>query len=306
MERLQVAVAVDFSPESDIAVRQGLELARASRGELILLHAIEWPGELPTTSLRPEVSRAIETRRSQAARAVDRDRERLADLCDRLSTEGAKVLHSVLEGHPELVVPRAARELGADLLLVGTHGRTGLGWFFLGSVAERIVRSSDIDVLVARGDGPALGGFHRILVATDFSPQADRALDRAMSLAASDAVIDVAHFYGGHPAAELHDELRSLGDQDLDEVLVADLRAAGEAMVSERRAGGRAPRFSVVSQRAVPGIVHRLEAQPYDLVALGSHGRRGIARVVLGSVAETVARRAPCSVVIARGGHERE
>jgi nucleotide-binding universal stress UspA family protein len=112
----------------------------------------------------------------------------------------------------------------------------------------------------------------------------------------------VVHFYGGHPATELHDQLRSLGHQDLDEVLVADLKAAGEMLLSDRRVAGRAPRFSVVTQRAIPGIVHRLEAQLYDLVALGSHSRRGVARFVLGSVAETVARRAPCSVLVAKGG----
>lgn len=304
MERLQVAVAVDFSPESDLAVRQGGELARASNGTLILLHAIEWPDEVPTSSLRPELSRAIETRRSRAEAAVARDRERLAALCDQLSGRGYKVFHSVLEGHPDQVIPRHARALGADLLMVGTHGRTGLRWFFLGGVAERIVRSGEMDVLVARGDGPAPGGFHRILVATDFSPPAERALDRAMSLAANDAVIDVVHFCGGQPIAELHDERRSLGGQQLDEVLVADLRATGELLLSDRAVGGRRPRFSVVTGRAIPGIVHQLEAGPYDLVALGSHGRRGVARFVLGSVAETVARRAPCSVLIARARHE--
>lgn len=302
MEPLHVAVAVDFSPEADRAVRLGFELARASGGELILLHAIERPDDLPIVSLRPELSRAIETRRSRAASAAERDRTRLAELCDQLSAQGgATVLHSVLDGRPDLVVPRAARELGADLLLVGTHGRTGLRWFFLGSVAERMIRSSEIDVLVARGDGPAPGGFRRILVATDFSPQADRALDRAMTLAAGDAVIDVVHFTGGHPAGELHDQLRSLGDHDPDEVLIADLAAAGETLVSAHVRPGRVPRFSVVRQRAIPGIVHRLEALPYDLVALGSHGRRGLERLVLGSVAETVARRAPCSVLITRG-----
>lgn len=297
---MRIAVAVDFSPESELAVRQALELARAGGGELILLHAVEWPDDVAAPSLRPEVSRALETRRAHLLTVFARDRERIAELRRSLTGQGAEVSQSVVEGQPGLVVPAAARELDADLLAVGTHGRTGLSWFFLGSVAERIIRGSALDVLVARGEATGRGGFHRILVATDFSPSADRALDRAMSLAARGAAIDVVHFEGGHPAAELHDQLRSLGDQDLDEVLVADLRAAGELMVSERATPGHVPRFSVSRQRPIPGIVHRLEAERYDLVALGSQGRRGLPRFVLGSVAETVARRAPCSVLVVK------
>lgn len=306
MGPLRIAVAVDFSPESELAARQALELARATGGEVALVHAVEWPDEVAAPSLRPEVARALETRRSHLAQAFALDQERLAQLRQSLSGQGVEVSQSVVEGHPETSLPEAARELGAALLLVGTHGRTGLSWFFLGSVAERIIRASEIDVLVARGEGAARGGFHRVLVATDFSTAADRALARAITLAAKDAVIEVVHFYAGHPYAELHDQLRSLGDQDLDEVLVADLRAAGELLVADKAARGRAPRFSVARQRAIPGIVHRLESERYDLVALGSHGRRGLTRFVLGSVAETVARRAPCSVLIAKSGHADE
>lgn len=306
MAPLRIAVAVDFSAESALAARQALELVRAVGGELLLLHAVEWPDEVAGPSLRPEVSRALETRRARFAQAFARDQEALAVLRQSLAGQGAVVSQSVVEGHPETVLPAAARELGAELLLVGTHGRTGLGWFFLGSVAERILRASPIDVLVARGEGAARVGFHRVLVATDFSPAADRALARVMALAAKDAAIDVVHFYNGHPYAELHDQLRSLGDRDLDEVLVADLRAFGEKLVADQATPGHAPRFSVVRQRPIPGIVHRLEAEPYDLVALGSHGRRGLPRLVLGSVAETVARRAPCSVLIAKPGHAGE
>lgn len=306
MGRLRIAVAIDFSTESELAARQAVEFARATGGDVVLVHAVEWPDEVAGPSLRPEVSRALETRRHHLAQAFARDQEQLALLRQSLSGHGAEVSQSVVDGHPETSIPEAVRELGADLLLVGTHGRTGLKWFFLGSVAERIIRASEIDVLVARGELTAGGGFHRVLVATDFSPPADRALARAMALAARDAVIDVVHFYGGHPYAELHDQLRTLGNQDLDEVLVADLRAAGELLVAEKAGRGRAPRFSVVRQRPIPGIVHRLEEEPYDLVALGSHGRRGLPRFVLGSVAETVARRAPCSVLIAKRGHAGE
>ena len=59
--------------------------------------------------------------------------------------------------------------------------------------------------------------------------------------------------------------------------------------------------FHVVHGSPLPGIVHWLEQHDFDLVSLGSHGRRGVRRAVLGSVAEAVVRRATCSVLVAHG-----
>lgn len=292
MDTQRIAVAVDFSPESDLAVRHAIDLARANGAEILLVHAIDLPdppAPIPLATLRPELARALESRQRHGERAADRDREQLAGLCRILVEQGVRVVTHLVQGHPDLAVTDAARELGADLVVLGTHGQDGLRWFPLGSVAERIIRRSDTDVLVARRDGSARDGFYRILVATDFSPTAARALERALSLATSDSVIDVVHFA---PAS---------GGKELEEMLVADLRSAGELLVSTRASCNR-PRFSVVTERPVPGIMGRLESARYDLVALGSHGRRGVERFFVGSVAEAIARRAPCSVLIAKAG----
>lgn len=78
-------------------------------------------------------------------------------------------------------------------------------------------------------------------------------------------------------------------------------------VLRRRYALGDAARESTLQEianddgRPVPGIIHLLETHPFDLVALGSHGRRGIRRFLLGSVAENIVRHAPCSVLVAHG-----
>jgi nucleotide-binding universal stress UspA family protein len=298
----RIAVGIDFSPPSNEAARQALAIARHRGAELMLLHA-GTTVELPSLDFQANASTqaAFEVYRRRLADELARDRERLAELRERLSGQGVVVSTMVAEGFPDEALCSAAAELDVDLLVVGTHGRTGLNWFLLGSVAQRVVRMCERDVLVSRSRPPfGPGGARRVLCATDFSPSAERALDRAIELCAPDGAIDVLHFY--HLAPAIGWTEGSFGfAPELERSLVGQLTADGERLVApRRRAGGPAIRFEVLPGPPIPSTVHRLETESYDLVTLGSHGRRGFRRAILGSVAEAVVRRAPCSVLVAR------
>lgn len=303
MSNPKILVGVDFSPESDLAARQALDIARHVRGELYLAHAsvsAEPPGfarDLPEAS-----KRALERYRVFLQEQVGRERAHLDAMRHRLTNEDVPVLEAAIDGFPDTGLAMAARELGAELTVVGTHGRTGLRWFDLGSVSQRVIRLCESDVLVARREGSAAGGYDRILVATDFSPSSARALDRALWLASPTGQIDVVHFYHHAPSHELFDAVREAIGADLDQEIMDELRAAGQSFIGQRGGDGATVRFYAVAEPPIPGIVHWLERQSYDLAALGSHGRRGFRRFVLGSVAEAVARRAPCSTLVAHAG----
>jgi nucleotide-binding universal stress UspA family protein len=298
----KIAVGIDFSKESDAAATEALRLARHVGGELVLVHAstpIDLPG-LQSAALSAG-ERALEALRGFLSQTLARDRLRLIELRERMNGD-VHVVHALIEGHPDSGLCTAARETGSSLLVVGTHGYTGLNWFLLGSVAQRVIRMADVDVLVARNRRSSSDGYRRILVATDFSPSSGRALDRALELAAPGAQIDVVHFYHQAPHAELYEAVRDAVGADLNETLMGELTAAGQSFIAERRQPGSSTvRFYAVAEAPLPGLIHWLERQPFDLVALGSHGRRGFRRFLLGSVAEAVARRAPCSTLIARG-----
>lgn len=298
----KIAVGIDFSTEADLAANEALRLARHLDRELVLVHVatpVDIPGLGPAVTAAGE--RAMAAMRDFLAQTMERDRARLTALRERMSGRGVHVVQATIEGYADSGLCTAARETGSELLVVGTHGHTGLKWFLLGSVAQRVIRIADVDVLVARNRAGQRDGYRRILVGTDFSPSSARALDRARQLAAPDAEIDVVHFYHHAPHAELYETVKREVGTDLGDAMMADLTAAGQSFVGARQGAGPTVRFYAVAEPPLPGLVHWLERQKFDLVALGSHGRRGMRRFLLGSVAEAVARRAPCSTLIARG-----
>jgi nucleotide-binding universal stress UspA family protein len=297
----KIIVGVDFSPESELAARQAIEIARHTGGEVVLVHCGATV-EIPSLPDDAPPSEAFAAYRSTLADILAGHREELSALRERLSGQGPVVSQTLFEGFPDTALCEAARQIGAGMIVVGTHGRTGLRWFFLGSVAGRVVRACETSVLVARREAAGRGGFHRILVATDFSPDSVKALDCALDVAAAGAQVDVVHYYGlvwpalvygGAPLAPA-----STPSALLTEELAAAARRRGDELLGPRRRREVKLTFRALSGTPLPGIVHRAEEGAYDLVAMGSHGRRGFRLMSLGSVTEAVVRRVPCSVLV--------
>ena len=297
----KIAVGIDFSRESDIAARQAAEIARHTGAELVLVHAL---GQADLPLLPPDTYRAAREASQVYRRVLDESREvatrELGRLAERLSGGGLRVSRHLVEDFADTGLCTAAAELEADLTVVGTHGRTGLRWFLLGSVAQRVTRLIDGDVLVARGEHVGRGGFRRVLVATDFSASSEQALDSALAVAAPDAQVRVVTFHWVPPLVNTLEQGTLGFTRDLESEVEDELRAHGEQVLAPRRRGAIDLQFEIIRQRPTPGVIHLLEARPFELVALGSHGRRGLQRAILGSVAEAVVRRAPCSVLIGR------
>lgn len=302
-----ILVGIDFSPEADLAARQAVDLARHAGAEVVLVHAGDTV-ELPRLDAHadPSAREAFEAYRGQLAAALAVHRDELGALRERLEGQGPPVSQALHEGFPDAALCQAARDLRADLVVVGTHGRTGLRWFFLGSVAGGVVRDCPTDVLVARGERAGRGGFQRVLVGVDFTPSSEIALEHALPLAATGAEVDLVHFVGlpwttlapagtGMPLAGL-----PLAPEQVRRAVLDSARGRLEALVARHARPGLRLSAQVLDGSPVPGLVHRLEGRPYDLAAVGASGRRGLHRLGLGSVAEAVVRRAPCSVLVAR------
>jgi len=293
-----IAVGVDLSPSSQLAVAQAMSLARHDGAKIVLIHV----------GLVPEQPEGIPpSMRETAARyhgilleRLGAERGELEALRQRLLGQGVEISHVVVDGFPDTAVAETAKEVGADLIAVGTHGRTGVSRVILGSVAEKTVRLAESSVLVARGAPDAAeGGFHRVLVGTDFSPLADKAVERAVAVAAPGAMIEVVHAW--HVPLDLSPE-GSVAPvlAELRESLDADSDRAGAELVAAWKARGVTVRYTPIEAPASGALTERAEAIAADLVVVGSHGRRGLRRFFLGSVAEATVRHAPCSVLVAR------
>lgn len=144
-----IAVATDFSPQAEAAFARAVALAAARGAELLLVNA-DTTADLTPISPEPEIAVPTWT---QLRNDLDTEEQRLlADLVARAAAAGVTAHAVRAVGDPVELTVTTARERGAELLVVGSHGRTGIRRFLLGSVAERIVSHAATSVLVARGD----------------------------------------------------------------------------------------------------------------------------------------------------------
>jgi nucleotide-binding universal stress UspA family protein len=206
-----------------------------------------------------------------------------------LSRDAHVVCHAQA-GKPEEVLPRVAAEVQADALLLAPTRRGPLAGALLGTTAEHVLRHATVPILVLHGE-PA---FHRVLLTTDLSAHSVPAHERGLALAC--ALTDSAH-----PALRtLHvvppASLEHTVDGADDDVNAAMREMA--AFLPAHAVDGHVPAACVRFGDTAPAIVHEARAWSADLLVLGTHGRRGAARFLLGSVAETVLRNAPCSVLV--------
>jgi nucleotide-binding universal stress UspA family protein len=290
----RILAATDLSEAADAAVRIASERARRVGGVLAVCHVV--PNPMRASVLFPHL-----TERLSSAAPLERERvsevvaRRVAAVTGR-STEEFAVL--IEDGLPDAGIVSTAELWGATLLVVGGQG-AGESRLMLGRVADRVVRTAHCPVLIVRSpdhSGP-------VLVATDFSDPALPAVAAAVAEARSrDAPLTILHsldvvyapidastlLSGGVPAPlapELTAELREHAETKLREAL-ARHECAGETLVTEGPPG--------------PAIVETAARLKAGLVVVGTTGKTGLARLLLGSVAESVMRDAPCSVLVVR------
>lgn len=181
-----------------------------------------------------------------------------------------------------------------DLIVMGSHGRGGLGRWLLGSVTTKVVRGSEVPTLVvgARAEPPSK--LDRILVPLDGSDTAETALESAKNWART------------HSAELILMRALMTARPELSGPAIFEAKRAEMKEAQEYLAALREKLFSyqtevlVAEQAPVPGILKVAQEMEVDLIALGSHGRSGAERWLLGSVAEAVLQRAHCPVLVAR------
>lgn len=294
-------VATDLSPLADAALDRAMSFA-ARDGAKITLVFVE-PDYTATPAMGSLESAAILEWTATSQELRDNDLAGLEERAGRVRGAGVDVATILRKGSPDDVIPEVAAEVGADLVVVSTHGRTGIRRFLLGSVAEHVVRRSPVTVLVTRGEGR--GDFRRVLVGTDFSPAADKALRQAVALSAPGAIIDVVHVWHYPPGAW---GLETLADRTdalaaLQTALTEGAQERGDRLLEEWKDSGRQVRFELLHGPAASAMTARAETTGADLVAIGTHGYRGFRRFLLGSIAEATVRHAPCSVLVAHAEH---
>ncbi|MQA92684.1 MAG: hypothetical protein GEU90_21085 [Gemmatimonas sp.] len=196
----------------------------------------------------------------------------------------------------DMAVLDRAKEVDADLILVGSTRRGRLGSALLGTTAQRIIRGASVPVFVLHSE--ELPARSRILLTTDLSPLSDVALKRGTELAVT--------LRGSH-----RPELRALLVLGYEVPLPPPLRDGGTVEIAEDklneslqdlRDAGWAVEASVRIGEPADQIRDMATQWTADLIVLGTHGRTGATRFLIGSIAESVLRRPPCDVLVIPNG----
>lgn len=291
-----ILVATDFSPIAGNAFDTAVRIARATGAKVTLAHVV--PSQVVIHAGLPVGIRSEVVRMSQQMLA--RDRRRLERLVGAARKAGVRADGEMHEGDPPDELLRIVDETKPDAIMIGTHGRGGAAHLLLGSVAEKIVRLANCPVLVVKKKAPRKGP---VLVAVDDSPMAARVAGAAAAIAERlGARLLVVHAI---PGTETMPEpfMAGLGMRTWREIAEISRRRAAEEV-------GRVLRKA--KAKAAPKDVWIREGRPQDvvvdavrkvrpmLVVAGTHGRRGLSRVFLGSVAEAIVRHVDAPVLVVR------
>ena len=275
----KILVPVDFSECSRLAVDFAANLARKTSGEIYLLHVLEtgepdagmgstgtWAGSEEVSTVPYMIGR------------LERVKTQMQNFISENGLTNLAVRDFVEVGEPHLKINDAAEKYGADLIAMGTHGVSGLKELFIGSTAEKVVQHANRPVLSIQEKitvNPS-----NIIFASDFTDEADKVFD---------TVKNFASIY----QAQIH--LLKVVDRD-DEYKKKEYHAHLRAFATRHNVADYP--FSILpAPKTEEGILLLSKEINADLIAIGTHGRRGLARFFNGSVSEELINHSYCPVL---------
>ncbi len=263
----RILVTTDGSAESEYAFAAMMPIVRVDAPDVAVLQVVEDDGG----SLTPS--------------------DRVAKACSTLKSSGVKVHLEIRNGEAAREIVALARS--ADLLVMSTHGRGGWKRLTLGSVTESVLREVDVPMLITR-PGITVRHWGRLIVALDGSPRAERILEDVIPLARRlHAPVDLIRTMMPPITSS---GLGDIGGVEIRENPIPYLEGMREWLGIQ----GVDASVAALEGRAGAEILRYAERQESSLLCMTTHGRSGLPKVILGSIADEVIRHAPCPVLVRR------
>lgn len=292
---MKILLAVDLSAGSQVAVSE-VAMRPWPAGTSIEVIGVADTAKLP---FAPSVVEEI----------IARTHATINSAAERLKSAGLAAEPRVVSGDPRTIIPEHAKEIGAELVVVGAHSTSGVAGFLLGSVAKAVIRMAPCSVEVTRHTHRAPGHHPgmRVLLAVD---ESDHSAGAARSIAARPwpegteirvmSAVELAPSF-----LQSAFEPPFVDPHGMEELRAQAVGRAETAITRAREilsdAGlGTSEYLSVLLEDPKKAILDEAKNWGADLIAVGSHGRRGFQRFLLGSVSEGVAMHATCTVDIIR------
>jgi nucleotide-binding universal stress UspA family protein len=299
-----ILLATDFSPSSEPAFRYAVEWAKTFEAQLTLLHV---------HSLQP----GLDIDSGIAQKFLDEQRKVAGKELNELLVEARQHVPDasmeLLAGLPSECICQVAREKASDLIMMGTHGWTGLNRVLFGSVAERVIQRAPCPVLsIPYRESADISSMHhlqvlpkQLVLPMEFSDCSMDAYEYAVQIAKwFDAPLTLVHvieplsysldFTLTHP-------LQEKSNRDKVEKRLSDLTT----VLNEQ---GLSAGYELLEKPTVDGILETSAVQQTDLIVMGTHGRKGLSRMILGSTACKVLEQSPYPILTVKspkfeGGH---
>jgi nucleotide-binding universal stress UspA family protein len=298
IEIRRILCPVDLSEHSRRALDHAVAIARWYGSRIIAIHVVS-PAPVSAYGPGPVV---LEPAMMNAA-----DRDQLQASLDAFvqaeSAHGVTIDTAIREGNTAAEILAQAADLPADLIVIGTHGRSGFERLLLGSVAEKVLRKAGCPVLTVPRHHPgtvpaAPVVFKRILCPVDFSTSAMRALDYALSLAQEgDGELTVLHVLpnGYENADVVADDRMTLGD--FMRRREADMRRMMKEAVPDEASMYCRVETALVNGSPWREILKEAGDRQSDVIVMGVQGRGAVDLMFFGSTTQHVVRQATCPVL---------
>ncbi|MDX1461832.1 MAG: universal stress protein [Marinirhabdus sp.] len=267
-----ILVPTDFSSHSENALRAAASIAKEQQAKLVVVHMA---GISDSHLSKEEASSALES-----VFYMKLSEKRFAEFLDQPYLDGLTVTEAIKKHKNFTELNDVAKEVSADLIVMSSHGSSGLQELLLGSNTEKVVRTSDIPVLVIK---ETLTDFkiNTAVFASDFTLETVEAFKKARNWCATfNASMNMVYVNTPGP------EFRS--SQEIDEVLFRFFEALGSEDPSEQ-----VNQVAIVSDYKIEdGIFNYSQMIDADIIAMPTHGRKGLSHVLKGSLSEDIANHA--------------
>lgn len=291
----KILYPTDFSRCADQVFYRALYLAKKYQAELHLLHVIVLHDDDPHNPAYhfPDIEEVHEKLKQLAD-------DRMDTVMTSHQTDSVKIKKIKDRGiAPAPSILEYAHKKSIDLIIMGTHGRRGLGHLFLGSVSEEVVRLAECPVLTIheQKEPAALEALGSVLVPIDFSDCALYALTYAKEIAAVfETRLQLLHVV----EESIHPAFYVTGKSSIFE-LIPDIKDKSEQQMRQLLKKSKGPDvkadFHVVEGNASQEIIKFAKSHSSGLIVIATHGLTGLKHLLLGSVAEKVVRMATCPVL---------
>jgi nucleotide-binding universal stress UspA family protein len=281
-----ILVPLDGSPLAEAVLPHVRGLAALFGARVHLLHVIESPDQIV-------VGKGAE------AGTVERRGYYLTEQAASFAGAGIEVTTEVQIGRPPAVILERATAEGATLIAMASHGYSGLRRWTLGSVTDKVVHAAKVPVFVVRAPdavAPSAEGIRRIMIPLDGSDLARSAIQPAVEIAER-AEADLLLLTAMEPASDAY---AMVAHTDLLTALDTALQAERQELGADPRLAGHTVNALVAEGMPADVIVDVAAHREIDLIVMATHGRSGLSRWALGSVADKVLHSTTVPLVLVR------